>query len=234
MARTSSRRTAKRAASTVVAAATTFVFAAACSAENTNNPTSRALTPTISVPVIGFDGYARVDTSSYQTYSSYNGYRRAQIPEIQFTTSSGIRCRIGPNYPDYDRGILCWGTFHGTNTGANVASVHVYPYDAETVTMVTRGSPPQRRTAYSFLHHVDAFGQYETYLNGFNERPVDPNSYHLLEARQVLEVKESSETSAATSVCIVETEGTITCEIRPAKDGNTHGFQLSPQGSRAY
>jgi hypothetical protein len=181
----------------------------------------------------GFDGHVSVDANSYQTYSSYNGYRRARVPEVQFTTNSGVRCRIGPSYPDYDQGIRCWGTLLGTTM--NFAGVSAYPYDTETNTMVSNTPVPPDRVTYSFLRHVDDLNMYETYLDeGLTEHTVDPNSYHLLGGGEMVAVTGSSNTLAATSICAVETNNAITCEIRTADDGKTHGFQLSPDGSRTY
>lgn len=182
----------------------------------------------------GFDGYVSVDANTYQTYSSYNGYRRARVPEVQFTTNSGIRCRIGPSYPDYDHGIRCWGTVPEAETTVNFAKVSAYPYDTETNEMVSTPVPPDRIT-HSFLRHVDDLKVYETYLDeGLREHTVDPNSYHLLEEGQRIAVPGPSNAPAATSICAVETNNTLTCEMRPADDGKTHGFRLSPEGSRTY
>lgn len=187
-------------------------------------------------PANRFDGNVSVDPTTFQTYSSYNGYRRARVPAVQFTTTRGIRCRFGPSYPDPDQGVHCWGPLSGAENSANFAMASVSPYDTETKDIVVPWTPvAPDRVAFSFLSHVDDLDAFETYLDeGLTKHPVDPNSYHLLERGQMITLAGQLGTSAATSICAVATDDTITCEIRPASDGKTHGLELSPEGSRTY
>lgn len=201
----------------MVAAAAILVCAGACSTDRSGGVA---------------DSSAPVDPSAFQTYSSYNGYRRAQIPEFQFTTESGVRCRIGPDYPDYDRGIRCWGTLPGVAPTVNYAGVSKWPYDAATHTMIMTRPIPEHGATYSFLDHVDGFHTYETYLDGgLREHPVDPSSYRLLGPGQTLAVRQEND---STSQCTVGTDDTLTCEIQTAEDKMTHGFRLASSGSHAY
>jgi hypothetical protein len=101
--------------------------------------------------------------------------------------------------------------------------------------MVSTTPVPPERVAHSFLSHVDDLTTYETYLDeGLREHTVDPASYRLLGSGQMVSVAAPFGTLAATSTCGIGTDGTVTCEIRQADDGKTHGFELSPEGSRTY
>lgn len=173
-------------------------------------------------------GYTPVATDAYQTYRSYSGYRRSWMPEAQFTTPAGIRCRIGTNSPEYDGGPRCWGSFPDGN---NHAMVSAYAYDTETHELLTARPIPPDRVAYSFVGRVDDLSYAESYLDPAQQRhAVDPADYHLLEAGHLISVTDQS---AWTSVCAVDTDA-VTCEIRKAEDGNIHGFQVSASGSRTY
>lgn len=206
---TPNRGSTRRAVLTVVAAATAFTLAAGCSAEHTNNPTSRALTPARTATVIGFDGYARVDTSQYHTYSAY-GWTAAQ-----FTTSSGIRCRIydGPNSFQYYANIECWGQLPGVTPGVNSASVS-----------------GNARLAQADLNTL------ETYTTGTSKHRVDPASYHLVADGQMIVVPGTrGNQNMNNAVCAADPANTLTCEMQNSwGTGKTHGFRLSPQGSRTY
>ena len=178
--------------------------------------------------------YALVDPDVYQTYRDYSGYRRADIPSAQFTTSSGVRCRIGPNSGDYPAGTHCWGALPGVAPTINIAVVSAFAHDNDTQAMITTTQVPDGRKTYAFFYHSDDVGQLETYQDrALRRHPVDPASYRLLAAGQKIIVKDPFRPSAS-SVCAIGTDDTITCEIRPADDGRVHGFRLSPSGSRTY
>lgn len=209
----------------VAIAALAAVSACACAPDSAHTVATPTPTPTAG---------ERVDPSRYQTYSNYSGYRRDYVTEAQFTTSTGIRCRIGPNTGDYNAGIRCWGVLPGADPTINHAAVKAFPYDRDTHTMITTSPVPVENIVHSFLGHGDPDAQ-ETYLDsGLHRHTVDPSAYTLLEADQMISVQETVGTHHMVSVCAVGVDNTLTCEIQPTSDGTAHGFEISSRGSRTY
>lgn len=177
---------------------------------------------------------ATVDANAYQTYRNYSGYRRTYITETQFVTSTGVRCRIGPNTGDYPAGIRCWGPLPGVGPSVNWAAVSAFALDKDTHDLIVDTPVDPRRATYSYFGTADLDAR-ETYLDsGLQQRPVDPSQYRLLGPGQMIEVPETVGGEATISVCITGADDTLVCEIRPTSDGETYGFQLSARGSRTY
>lgn len=214
---------APRTSSAAVAAAialTSATWLSACSPD----PAATATAPTAPV---------QVDPSHYETYRNYSGYRRTYITETQFATSTGIRCRIGPNTGDYDAGIRCWGPLPGVAPSINQAVAKAFAHDTDTHELITTKPPDPRRSTHAFLDTAD-LAAYETYLDsGLRHQPVAPTQYHLLAPGQMIEVPGTGGDTTV-SVCAAGTDDSLACQIRPTDDGAAHGFELSTRGSRAY
>ncbi|PQM49603.1 hypothetical protein C1Y40_00171 [Mycobacterium talmoniae] len=115
----------------------------------------------------------------------------------------------------------------------NLAVASVYPYDKDTHTAFNSGPVPQERAVYSFFEHTD-LSKHET--SGLQQTPVDPASYHPLAAGQMILVPGSRGAPTINdAMCAADPDDTLTCEMQNAWGrGETHGFRLSPHGSRAY
>lgn len=173
-----------------------------------------------------------VSVSDYQSYHNYSGYRRTYVTEVQFATSAGPRCRIGPNTGDYPAGIRCWGPLPGVDPPVNLVAVSAFALDKDTHDLITTPAPDPRHATYPFFSAADLTAR-ETYLDsGLQRRPVDPSQYRRLGPGQMIEVPEPAGGQAEASVCTVGADAT--CEIRPRGGSDTHGFQLSAVGSRIY
>ncbi|EFV14999.1 hypothetical protein [Segniliparus rugosus] len=160
------------------------------------------------------DGYAAADVKDYETYHTYG------VNGVQFVTQDGVRCRM----PTYSRGpaywAKCWGPLPGVSHGENA----VIAPDTST------GSDGQRSFGTA-LKKTDLAG-FETanQLEGpghFVQRPIDPDSYHLLAPGRKLEVG-SAEFGAT---CAVGEAGMVACVAHWSGD---YGFVLSREGSWTF
>ncbi len=180
-----------------------------------------------------FSGYTPVDVDGYKTYSTYGS------KGVQFTTDSGIRCRIddGPASFQYSAGIACWGPLPGVPHGINLAVVSMFPYDKDTLEPYVHGPVPPGQSVYSLVNHSD-LGQLESYLDGsdFTRKPVDPADYHPLAPGQKIGVSGSRDGGDSNqAICAAASDGSLTCELQNIPSGiGTHGFRLSPHDSVLY
>ncbi len=115
--------------------------------------------------------------SDYQSYRNYSGYRRTYVTEVQFATSAGPRCRIGPNTGDYPAGIRCWGPLPGVDPPVNLVAVSAFALDKDTHDLITTPAPDPRHATYPFFSAADLTAR-ETYLDsGLQRRPADHRSF---------------------------------------------------------
>lgn len=185
------------------------------------------------IPAVNFNDFHPVNTADFHTYEDYgwNG--------VQFTTTSGVRCRIydGPHSFQYAAGIDCWGALPGVAPNVNFAKVSMWPYDKESLTPYTSGPVPEN-TVFSLFNHADV-GAEETYMDGPTQRKtVEPSSYHLLAPGQKIVVPggRPGGPDINEAVCAVGADHLVACEIRNAEfdHGLTHGFRFSQRGSQVY
>lgn len=176
------------------------------------------------------DGYPAVNAADYKTYRSY-GWSAAQ-----FVTEGGVRCRIydGPSSFQYSADVECWGDLPGVEVGVNVVEVSIYGkvWAAEG----RNPTPADGPTVFSFFNHANDLSGYDTYLEGFQTKKVDPASYHLLPAGHKIVVRGGRDGGDADdAVCGAGTGDLLICELRNiGGHGETHGFRLSPRRSYVY
>lgn len=174
-----------------------------------SDPVSKTSAPD---PLIsGFTEYETVNLADFHTYEDY-GWNGAQ-----FETCGGVRCRLydGPNSWQYYAMVYCWGRLPGLPEEQNYAKVD--------------------GTA-SFGYRDPA----ELEVSGMPRKPIDPADYHLLAPGQKIVMpgarSGSADPTSNAAVCAAGPDGEVTCEIQNGEfvDGATHGFVLSPDGSRTY
>jgi hypothetical protein len=183
---------------------------------------------------VDFVNYSPVNPDDYATYHTYGS------EAVQFVTRTGIRCRIqdGPRSFQYGAGISCWNELPGVDPNVNEAAVSPYGYDKVTQKEVGSGPPvPRDRLVHALLLHADLSDVEKYYELDKGKLTVDAASYHLLAPGQKITVPgtRGGGPDINDAVCAAGPDDQLTCElqhIEPA--GSTHGFVLSPAGSRAY
>ncbi len=171
--------------------------------------------PTAPAVITGFDDYTAVRTCDYPGPEHYGW------SSLRFKTADGVHCDLydGPNSFQYYSKITCWGQLPGVPNSSNVVSLEP--------------------GAAAVFDHVDLY-PLETHMTGpdFKTTPVNPDSYRELAPGQKIIVPGSRGGNIGMNdeVCAVTRDNALTCEIqRPQyQDKKTHGFYLSPRGSRVY
>ena len=178
----------------------------------------------------GFYGYAVVEPDDYRAYvTDRSGAARA----VLFATAAGVRCQIGPNSHRNRAGTTCWGALPGVAPDVNVAVATTEPTDRATHAPATAESAPPD-TVFAYLGHADDLGAREAALSSDGSPAAIPAAgYRLLGPGQMIVVPGERFSRAAESVCALDPDGALTCEIQTA-DGPPSGFVLSAAGSRAY
>jgi hypothetical protein len=183
---------------------------------------------------VDFGRYAPMNPDHFRTYHTYGS------KAVQFSTRSGVRCQImdGPNSFQYSAGIKCWHALPGVDKDVNVASISPYGFDKETHLEVGSGPPvPPDRLVYALLMHADISDIEKYYELDKGMLPVDPASYPLLAPGQKITIPgaRGGGPDINDAVCAAGPGDQLSCELQHLDvDGSTHGFILSPDGSRAY
>jgi hypothetical protein len=184
---------------------------------------------------VDFANYSPVNPDDYATYHTYGS------EAVQFATHSGIRCRImdGPKSFQYSAGISCWNALPGVDPNVNEALIS--PYGLDKVTQMeyssARAPIPPDRLVYALLRHTDLTDVEKYYELDKGMLPTDPASYPLLAAGQKITIPgaRGGAPDIKDAVCAAGPGDQLSCELQHLDvDGSTHGFILSPDGSRAY
>lgn len=165
--------------------------------------------------ITGFDNYTAVRLCDYPGPGHYGW------SSLRFKTSDGVHCELydGPDSFQYYSCIRCWGPLPGVPAGATLITLEP-------------GSVP--------VYGKADLTQLETKTEaGFKASPLDPASYRTLQPGQKIIVPgryPGSGIDMNDEVCAVDHDNTLICEIQHPQfeDKKTHGFRLSPHGSRVY
>ena len=147
-----------------------------------------------------YGGYQPVDPKPYQTYNTYGG------GGVQFTTPSGLMCRLVIITRGEFAYANCFGPLHGVAEGSNIASID------------TRGSGTYNKTTRNdFLRAetVDATGVHSISIpdTGFPVLPVGTAVTY--------------SASVWSGTCAVDAM-TTQCTVGPTADKGTKTFVLGP------
>ncbi len=192
-------------------------------------PTVRRRPP----PIVDFNRFITVEMANYASYESYD--RSA----VQFTTKTGIRCRIDTVINDEPgpTAIYCWGTPPGMPADINVATV-----DLTSHVSLTAGTAVFSDFSYSATS--DLLNGPELYRDArtFAPQQVDPASYHVLAPGQKIAISRAGipigrfgvhrdDPAHVQAICAVD-DSAMVCDLQ--RSGVRHGFVLARTEAFAY
>lgn len=170
-------------------------------------------------------------------YSTYESYDRSAV---QFTTETGIRCRIDTvlNEEPGLNSIYCWGSSPAMPADFNEAHVSLSSH----VSLDTASSV---FSDFSYTDPADFIKGQEAYLDSQTAaiRQVDPTSYRTLAPMQKILITRAeiplgrfgvhrSDPARTQAICAVDDQSSLMCDLQ--QHGARHGFVIAHSEQFAY